>query len=263
MRCTHGSHRSRFRESLDARPVLDLPGLRSPLLDDISPPEDGLCDPPAQWTEGTLPSRRHLGRHVSECPRSLSGMARETPGWIAMWRSKFCHKPFTENPDRLVRFERKTKSSPHSTTPRGRTRRSDGRIFSTPSALPPHFQDLLRTLNVPAQSVPSSLANTHGTPSEIRVRCSRKIAAVGADNGTRWTSPFLVRVPGISHHPGQYQREPGVTASPVTELMTRSGACLRGLNRPTRSTCGQISHVLARVSRLGCPTGLSTIYPVQ
>ncbi len=137
MRCTHGSHRSRFRESLDARPVLDLPGLRSPLLDDISPPEDGLCDPPAQWTEGTLPSRRHLGRHVSGCPRSLSGMARETPGWIAMGRSKFCHKPFTENPDRLVRFERKTKSSPHSTTPRGRTRRSDGRIFSTPSALPP------------------------------------------------------------------------------------------------------------------------------
>ena len=32
-------------------------------------------------------------------------MARETPGWIAMWRAKFCHKPFTEDPDRLVRFE--------------------------------------------------------------------------------------------------------------------------------------------------------------
>ena len=71
----------------------------------IPPPEDGLCDPPAQWTEGTLPSRRHLGRHGSGCPRSLSGMARETPGWIAMWRAKFCHKPFTEDPDRLVRFE--------------------------------------------------------------------------------------------------------------------------------------------------------------
>ena len=47
-------------EGLDARSVLDLPGMRPPLLDDLSPPENGLYHPPAQWKEGTLPSRRHL-----------------------------------------------------------------------------------------------------------------------------------------------------------------------------------------------------------
>ena len=72
----HGSHRSRSREGLDARSVLDLPGMRPPLLDDVSAPENGLCHPPAQWKEGTLPSRRHLRRHVPECPRSLSGAPR-------------------------------------------------------------------------------------------------------------------------------------------------------------------------------------------
>ena len=39
VRCTHGSHRSWSRESLDARSVLDLPGMRPPLLDDVSPPK--------------------------------------------------------------------------------------------------------------------------------------------------------------------------------------------------------------------------------
>ena len=47
--------------------------------------------------------------------------------------------------------------------------------------------------------VPNSLANTHGTSSETRARCSRRIATVAETSGTRWTSPFFVSVPGISH----------------------------------------------------------------
>ena len=99
------------RASLDARSVLDLPGMRPPLLDHVSPAENGLCHPPAQWREGTLPSRRHLRRHVPECPgRCLerrdpgragrrSAMRRrqrhpqptgDSTGWHASCRMKVC-----------------------------------------------------------------------------------------------------------------------------------------------------------------------------
>ena len=71
LRRAHGSHGSRSRGSLEARPVLDLPGMRPPLLDHVYPAENGLCHPPAQWREGTLPSRRHLRRHGSECKPGL------------------------------------------------------------------------------------------------------------------------------------------------------------------------------------------------
>ena len=41
---------------LDARSVLDLLSTRPPLLDDVSPPENGLCHPSAKRREGTLPN---------------------------------------------------------------------------------------------------------------------------------------------------------------------------------------------------------------
>ena len=50
--------------------------MRPPLLDHVSPAEDGVYHPPAQRHQAKLPTRRHLRHHVAECPRSLPGATR-------------------------------------------------------------------------------------------------------------------------------------------------------------------------------------------
>ena len=67
-----GPHGSWSRRTLEARSVLGLPGMRPPLLDHVSPAEDGVYHPPAQRDQAKLPTRRHLRHHVTECPGPLS-----------------------------------------------------------------------------------------------------------------------------------------------------------------------------------------------
>ena len=58
--CGNGPHRSRSGERLEARSVLDLPGMRPPLLDHVSPSDDRLCDSAANRRQGPLFPWRHV-----------------------------------------------------------------------------------------------------------------------------------------------------------------------------------------------------------